>query len=921
MIIELVEIENILSHKKTRLVIPRGVIAIIGPNGAGKTSIVDAITYTLFSVHSRGVRGTEKEPLLRHGTTHGKITVEFSVAGKKYRVAKMFSKRGETRAQLYVVEDNKVRILANSVRSVEAELKHIIGLDPKLAVELFFTRQGELEKILTNKDARIKLFDNIFGIKRMEKTYQELRKIIRVLSDNAKQLEELKKLLERDVIRLNNIKQEINYIKDRINKALSEARKVEDRIKEIEHFEKEYQDLREQKARLEGEKKQLEHELLNVEAEIEKLDKLLDDARKALKEITRLGDIDQALEVIGKSIEVIDKLVFINKQIKEEKARLDTLRQQIGAIEESRRLVDEYLKLKERINELEKDARAFEVVRSKLEDAKKKTNRLEQIIKNLSRDIRVSLSSSIDLSGVNTSEPDKVVERIDWLLSKLEEQLERSRKKRDEVLKEINMLEQFISDASDKLDRLSVARGACPLCGRPLDDEHRVELIKRLSREKKEAEKRLEARRDTLRRIEQEISELELRRKHLHQVLNTLRDKLAQFKQLNKELEETRREAEALNKEYLELYVSHKEYIEAKVRLRELEYYYIRYETLKDKVKEKERIEKKLAELSAEKERLYTTLTSLLVDFDEVREALDKGDLSEAKAKLRRLEQKIIALKEKAMQVNVLEDQLKALSERKTSIAKRLKKIEEQLREIKYRLEITEPYLEELNKLRELYNELRDEITRLEAQYTQLVQEAERLKESEKKFREVKERIERINKAKNDLERIRGILDPKRGLPRLIRQRSKTLMEAHLRDILEKFNFDFIDVQLTDDYDVIIHTRGGQRTVNMLSGGERVALAIAYRLALARTAAGRVDSLVMDEPTVHLDENRRRELIDIIRYGLESTGLAQLVVITHDEEVEEAADCIIEVKKENGESRIVRSCELAHNTAPALLTE
>jgi len=67
--------ENVLSHKETRLKLEPGITVIVGPNGAGKTSIIDAITYALFSIHSRDPR--KKEPLIRLGAPRAYIRVCF----------------------------------------------------------------------------------------------------------------------------------------------------------------------------------------------------------------------------------------------------------------------------------------------------------------------------------------------------------------------------------------------------------------------------------------------------------------------------------------------------------------------------------------------------------------------------------------------------------------------------------------------------------------------------------------------------------------------------------------------------------------------------------------------------------------------------------------------------------------------------
>ena len=68
---------------------------------------------------------------------------------------------------------------------------------------------------------------------------------------------------------------------------------------------------------------------------------------------------------------------------------------------------------------------------------------------------------------------------------------------------------------------------------------------------------------------------------------------------------------------------------------------------------------------------------------------------------------------------------------------------------------------------------------------------------------------------------------------------------------------------------------------------------------------------------MHLDEERRRELISIIKQGLEATGLAQLVVVTHERELEEAADKVVEVRRERDESRVIERLPFASQLVEA----
>lgn len=57
---------------------------------------------------------------------------------------------------------------------------------------------------------------------------------------------------------------------------------------------------------------------------------------------------------------------------------------------------------------------------------------------------------------------------------------------------------------------------------------------------------------------------------------------------------------------------------------------------------------------------------------------------------------------------------------------------------------------------------------------------------------------------------------------------------------------------------------------------------------------------ILDEPTIHLDDQRKAYLIEIIRAAKES--VPQILVVTHDEEVVQAADYVIRVEKRGNKS-------------------
>ncbi|MEM2074251.1 MAG: AAA family ATPase, partial [Nitrososphaeria archaeon] len=91
------------------------------------------------------------------------------------------------------------------------------------------------------------------------------------------------------------------------------------------------------------------------------------------------------------------------------------------------------------------------------------------------------------------------------------------------------------------------------------------------------------------------------------------------------------------------------------------------------------------------------------------------------------------------------------------------------------------------------------------------------------------------------------------------------------------------------EVDIKCYGNRGLIDINSMSGGEQVAVALALRFAMANLMGkGRIDFVILDEPTAHLDVERRRSLLELINKlnsRLENIFLKQIIIITHDEEI------------------------------------
>ena len=114
-----------------------------------------------------------------------------------------------------------------------------------------------------------------------------------------------------------------------------------------------------------------------------------------------------------------------------------------------------------------------------------------------------------------------------------------------------------------------------------------------------------------------------------------------------------------------------------------------------------------------------------------------------------------------------------------------------------------------------------------------------------------------------------------------------------------------VAVRVDENFTPIIEQEGYEMDVDSLSGGEKTSVALAYRLALnvmVKTVCEAMQSnlLILDEPT----DGFSREQLFRLRDILSELKCEQVIIVSHENELESFVDKIYRVTKENGESKI-----------------
>ncbi|MEW6044303.1 MAG: SMC family ATPase [Thermoproteota archaeon] len=113
--------------------------------------------------------------------------------------------------------------------------------------------------------------------------------------------------------------------------------------------------------------------------------------------------------------------------------------------------------------------------------------------------------------------------------------------------------------------------------------------------------------------------------------------------------------------------------------------------------------------------------------------------------------------------------------------------------------------------------------------------------------------------------------------------------------------------RIDENFTPIIEQDGYEQEVDFLSGGEKTSIALAYRLTLnslmrKETQSMKSNLLILDEPTDGFSKTQLSKVKDV----LQELKSEQIILVSHEKELETYVDNIFQISKDGGVSRITR---------------
>jgi len=293
----------------------------------------------------------------------------------------------------------------------------------------------------------------------------------------------------------------------------------------------------------------------------------------------------------------------------------------------------------------------------------------------------------------------------------------------------------------------------------------------------------------------------------------------------------------------------------------------------------------------------------------------------ETSSMIYKMDSEIFDFEGKIQELKILKIKIEGMKEKEKSLAEieiTQSALQKDIVLLNTHLQSLQDFVFELNKYNNLLQEKRNQLEKAifderktEVKLAELKKEMHMI---EIQINEISEKIYKTEKIKSELYYLTDLENwlSKKFLPiisfieknvmvKLKIEFSKLFSEWFAMLVSEQFA-----INLREDFSPVIEQQDYELEYEYLSGGERTAIALAYRLALNQVInsfLGKIktrDFVILDEPTDGFSEQQ----LDKMRDVLQELNVAQLIIVSHEQKIEGFVENVVRFAKKDGVSII-----------------
>ena len=587
--------------------------------------------------------------------------------------------------------------------------------------------------------------------------------------------------------------------------------------------------------------------------------------------------------------ELNSMIASLSKSVEEKKMQEDKSMQQIKEIQEknSERIKLEAKKCsiaesieseKRRFSQIEKEFEEFE---SELKQSNERMEKLVEIkrpetelsVEGINAQIKRFQKISDDLIGLN-SEKNSVSSDISRIKESLGEKINADKQELksalDDLEKEKESLEKFLEEISENSDKIKSQQVEKNTIKSSL--ENQISEFAKLG--------------NNCPTCKQKITQ-----EHHHSLVD---EKQSQVEKLNKEIKEIADSFFESNSKSKEIKEKINSYVQ---EISEIQNILPGIDEFASKMAKLGQIEAKIKEIEGSKNEKYgknpveylTRLKDELTEFENSTEQMKQ--ILESRKKI---EEKI---SQRQVEAESLEEKI---TQKETEFAS-----------TQYLLESFDDTARKALELEAEQRSLRDSINELAGSLA-----ASREKQSNEQEK-IAEKEKKISESKKWQEKFKKVSEVKEWLEEFFIPTISQIEKQVLLSILQNFNETYTrwysilvedptkESKIDENFTPIVNQDGYDQDISFLSGGEKTSVALAYRLTLnslmrKETESMKSNLLILDEPTDGFSKNQLAK----IRELLDELKSEQIILVSHEKELETYVDNIFQISKENGISKI-----------------
>ncbi len=840
------ELKNFLAYRSPDPVRFDGIhlACLTGANGAGKSSLLDAITWALWGQ----ARAKRDDELVHMGQTDMHVQLDFEQEGTNYRVVRRRSRkgRGTGSLDLFSVVDGQPNTLSEpSIRETQEKINRLLRLDYDTFTSSAFLQQGKADAFTTKAPAQRKqILADILGLAQWERYEEAAKEALKTIAGELSVIEQRIKDIDEELAKEPRLKQILNEAETAQQEADAALKVAEEKLAEVADSPAQMKSAQERKAEVERHRRERERDMQAITTDITRQEARIADYQAV---INRREEIEAGYAALQSArnadTELGDKLI------------------QLSDFDAARR--DLETRLRDAKAELENEVSGYVAQMAELRRA------LEQADADALSNVQAEVT---ELQTVEASR------------NGLQEQMATMNEDGASLRSLLKTLEDDGKKQGIRIDQLKATSSAnCPLCGQPLDEQHRLELVEQLEAE--------------LATMREEYRQHQERSKVIKAETNGYKVQIVEWDTELKRLQ-------PLMKQVGELQAQMDRANEAEARLTEISAKLEAVQSLLTEETFAQDIREQLTSLEAERAQIGYDRSS----HDAARQQLDTYRAYETQQTELAIALKALPDAEGALEAAKLrqERNQKALDEDATAI----EGLKTDIAKLEVLVKEQQSRQQEVNRLRTFERQ----------QYQRLVNARQEL-DTLDKLRTRKGELEARQQARKHDQLVYDELRKafgKNGVPAMIieaaipeLEESANLllsrmtdgrMNLHFSTQREKINaegvIETLDIEIADEL--------GTRSYEMYSGGEAFRINFAIRVALsqmlARRAGAHLRTLFIDEGFGTQDEDGRNKLVEAITAIQEEFEL--ILVITHIDDLRDSFPVHILVEKTPNGSRV-----------------